>query len=145
MRRPIMSAVAGIVFAAGASLSARAQANLDAGKTPAQIFAQGCSTCHRSAQELAPVGRDFLIEHYTTGYRQADAMSAYLQAVRLERAAKPRRSPTAEVVLPEVASTGSINADALATPKLEEGKSAADAKPEAASPAPVPELPQFEE
>ena len=119
MRRPIAAVMTGVALATGTIAGAVAQANLDAGKTPAQMFAQGCSACHRTPQELAPAGRDFLIQHYTTGPRQADAMAAYLQAVRSEpaRAAKPRRIPTAEADIAEVTSTGSIGAHpSAATP-----------------------------
>lgn len=113
MRRSFIAVMAGIALAMGAVAGASAQSNLDAGKSPAQMFAQGCSACHRTPRELPSVGRDFLIQHYTTGPSQADAMAAYLQAVRSEpaRAAKPRRIPSAEADVAEVVSTGSIAAE----------------------------------
>ena len=101
MRRTIvgattMTVMAGFALATGATNSASAQANLDAGKSGPQMFALGCSACHRTPQEVAGAGRDFLLEHYTTGPRQADAMATYLDAVSSEpvRAAKPRRTLT---------------------------------------------------
>jgi hypothetical protein len=126
MGRPVVADVmiavmAGISIAMGAAGAASAQSNLDAGKSPAQLFANGCSGCHRTPQEVAHAGRDFLLEHYTTGPHQADAMAAYLDTVRISpaRAAKPRRSPSAEADVVEVDSTGSIAAEpAVATTEL---------------------------
>ncbi len=109
----IVAVMAGVVLAIFAVVTASAQSNLDAGRTPAQMFASGCSACHRTPQEVAHAGRDFLLEHYTTGPRQADAMAAYLDTVRSApaRPAKPRRSPSAEADVAEVTSTGSIAAE----------------------------------
>ena len=100
----IVAFAAGVVLAIFAVVTASAQSNLDAGKSPAQMFASGCSACHHTPQEVAHAGRDFLLEHYTTGPRQADAMAAYLDTVRSApaRPAKPRRSPSAEADVAEV-------------------------------------------
>jgi hypothetical protein len=62
-------------------LPAQAQSNLDAGKSPAQIFADTCNACHRSARELRQTNARFLLEHYTTGGQEAAAMAAYLASV----------------------------------------------------------------
>ena len=142
MRRTIVSAMttavmAGVALAAGMSDPASAQSNLDAGKSAAQMFVQGCSTCHRSPQEVVGASSDFLLEHYTTGPRQAEAMAAYLATVRSEpaRAAKPRRAPqtgAADVV--EVVSTGSIRTAPAAAAGMTE------LLPEAPSPEPTPDL-----
>jgi hypothetical protein len=64
-----------------AVLPAQAQSNLDAGKSPAQIFADTCNACHRSARELKQTNARFLLEHYTTGGQEAAAMAAYLASV----------------------------------------------------------------
>ncbi len=108
--------MAGVVLAIFAVVTASAQSNLDAGKSPAQLFASGCSGCHHTPQEVAHAGRDFLLEHYTTGPYQADAMAAYLDTLRSApaRPAKPRRSPSAEADVVEVDSTGSIAAEPAA-------------------------------
>jgi hypothetical protein len=62
---------------------AKAQTNLDQGKSASQIFANACVECHkephglgkgRSASALA----DFLREHYTTNGQQAAALAAYV-------------------------------------------------------------------
>jgi hypothetical protein len=84
----------GLAVVAGAT-PALAQANLDAGKSPAQIFADTCNACHRSAREIKPAGAGFLRQHYTTGPREAAAMAAYLAAIGSDpRAVQQRRPPT---------------------------------------------------
>jgi hypothetical protein len=62
---------------------ARAQENLDAGKSPSQLFAGTCSACHKSPRGLlktvAPGSLPgFLRQHYTTGPEMAGALSSYL-------------------------------------------------------------------
>jgi len=75
-------------------LPAQAQSNLDAGKSPAQIFADTCNACHRSARELKQTNARFLLEHYTTGGQEAAAMAAYLASVGSDpRAVQQRRPP----------------------------------------------------
>ena len=74
-----------------AVLPAQAQSNLDAGKSAAQIFADTCNACHRSARELRPTSAGFLREHYTTGMREAAAMAAYLASVGSDPRAVQRR------------------------------------------------------
>jgi hypothetical protein len=77
-----------------ASASAQAQANLDAGKSPAQIFSNTCNACHRSAREIKRTSPAFLREHYTTGVQEATAMAAYLASVGSDpRAVQQRRPP----------------------------------------------------
>src|SRR5215467_14246534 len=75
--------------------SARAQANLDRGKSAAQIFADTCNACHRSPREIRATSAAFLREHYTTGPQQAAAIAAYLATVGSDpRAVQQRRPPT---------------------------------------------------
>jgi hypothetical protein len=62
---------------------AHAQTNIDEGKTPAQIFANDCATCHKSPRGLSGgkgslVLRGFLAEHYTASKEQAAALAAYV-------------------------------------------------------------------
>jgi hypothetical protein len=64
--------------------TASAQTSLDAGKTPAQIFASDCSPCHKSPQGLfkGALGlSSFLRQHYTASKENAEALAAYLGAV----------------------------------------------------------------
>jgi mono/diheme cytochrome c family protein len=65
--------------------AAQAQ-NLDRGKSAAKLFADSCTTCHRSARGLAK-GRFrltlflFLQEHYASNSSSAWALAAYLESV----------------------------------------------------------------
>ena len=60
--------------------------NLDQGKSPAKLFADGCATCHHSARGLTK-GRFrltlfmFLQDHYATNSSSAWALSSYLESV----------------------------------------------------------------
>src|SRR5438132_8223774 len=61
---------------------ARAE-NLDAGKSPSQIFSNTCSACHKSPRGLlksvsASSLPGFLRQHYTTGTDMASVLSSYL-------------------------------------------------------------------
>ena len=76
---------------ATAVVPAQAQSNLDAGKSAAQIFADTCNACHRSARELKPTHAGFLRDHYTTGMREAASMAAYLASVGSDPRAVQRR------------------------------------------------------
>jgi hypothetical protein len=111
-RRPFAATIlAALIVAAGATAqtAAWAQSNLDAGKSPAKIYAQGCGACHATPHELHEIRLDFLIQHYTTGPEQAALLADYLEAVRSEpRPQKPRRGPRAEFELADVVVTGSI-------------------------------------
>lgn len=60
--------------------------NLEAGKTPAQIFAATCAVCHKGPHGLlksvAPGSLPgFLRQHYTTSTGMASAMSAYVLSI----------------------------------------------------------------
>ena len=67
-----------------AAVPARAQ-NLEAGKSPSQIFAGTCTECHKSPRGLLKKVRPaslpgFLRQHYTTSGQMASVLSAYLIA-----------------------------------------------------------------
>ena len=57
-----------------------AQVSIDQGKSPGEIFANVCASCHKGARGLAK-GRgsselaSFLVEHYTASRDQAAAMA----------------------------------------------------------------------
>jgi hypothetical protein len=86
----VVGAVALLTAAPG-----HAQSNLDAGKSPAQIFSDTCNACHRTPRELRPSSVGFLREHYTTGAREAAVMAAYLSSVGSDaRAVQQRKPPT---------------------------------------------------
>jgi hypothetical protein len=62
--------------------SALPQGSIDAGKSPAQMFADTCSNCHRRPSELKRgASASFLRQHYTPGSQEAAAMAAYLASV----------------------------------------------------------------
>jgi hypothetical protein len=59
--------------------------NLEAGKSPVQIFNSNCTACHRSAKGLlktvAPSSLPgFLRQHYTTGSEMAQMLSGFLMS-----------------------------------------------------------------
>src|SRR4029079_15466679 len=63
--------------------AAQAGENLDAGKSPSQIFSNTCSACHKSPRGLlksvsASSLPGFLRQHYTTGTEMASVLSSYL-------------------------------------------------------------------
>ncbi len=76
---------------------ALAQENIDAGKTPAQLYAQDCALCHKTPNGLSKAGgswqglQGFLREHYTASKETAAAISAYL--IEVDRKA-PHRQPS---------------------------------------------------
>jgi hypothetical protein len=66
-------------------VQARAQVNIDQGKSPAEIFANDCAACHKSTRGLANGQNSlalssFLREHYTASKDQANALAAYVLA-----------------------------------------------------------------
>lgn len=92
-----MSVAAAIVL----TVTYAAAQNLDAGKSPAKLFADGCATCHRSPRGLAK-GRFsltlswFLKDHYATSVDSAKALATYLVSVDESPprgAAKPGAKP----------------------------------------------------
>jgi hypothetical protein len=101
LRRGLLALGALAVLTGGA---AQAQ-NLDEGKSAVRLFADGCTTCHRSPHGLAK-GRFrlslflFLQQHYATNSSSAWALASYLESVDgarggRSRAAAAKRSPPA--------------------------------------------------
>jgi len=96
---PMIGLIAGL-----APVMAHAQTNIDEGKTPAQIFASDCATCHKSPRGLGSgkgslLLTGFLREHYTSSREQAAALAAYVLGAGGETApATPGRGskPAAE-------------------------------------------------
>jgi hypothetical protein len=64
-------------------VGARAQTDIDQGKSPAQIFASDCAVCHKAPKGLGN-GKNsltlsaFLREHYTASREQAASLAAYV-------------------------------------------------------------------
>lgn len=84
MRRTL--GLAAVSFALVAAVTGEAVAqNLEAGKSPGQVFSQTCTACHRSPRGLlrsVPPGSlpGFLREHYTTSRDMAQQLSGFLIA-----------------------------------------------------------------
>ena len=76
--------------------SAIPQGNIDAGKSPAQLFADTCSNCHRRPQELKRTSAGFLRQHYTPGAQEAAAMATYLSNIPADPRAKERPKAQAQ-------------------------------------------------
>lgn len=82
LSRALILATVAFVFGCLTAIPASAQ-NLEAGKSPSQIFSSTCSLCHKSPRGLlkgASPGSlpGFLRQHYTTSSDMASAMSAYV-------------------------------------------------------------------
>jgi mono/diheme cytochrome c family protein len=87
---PWLSAIAATISA----VPAGAQGNIDAGRTPAQLFADTCAACHRSARDVKRASAGFLRQHYMAGSDEASAMANYLSGVGNDpRAGQPKRPP----------------------------------------------------
>jgi hypothetical protein len=88
--------VAALAAFSGAAIGAQ---NLDQGKSPQKLFAEGCSSCHRSARGLAKSRFRltlylFLQKHYSSDSSSAWALASYLESVDSgkQRATKPAKS-----------------------------------------------------
>src|ERR1700750_1066966 len=84
LSRALILATVMLPFACFAAAPAYAQAtNLEAGKSPSQIFAGTCTACHKSPRGLlksVPAGSlpGFLRQHYTTSPEMAGVLSSFL-------------------------------------------------------------------
>jgi hypothetical protein len=82
LSRALSLATVMLLIGGFAAVPVRAQ-NLEAGKSPSQIFAGTCTACHKGARGLlktvAPGSLPgFLRQHYTTSSEMASVLSAYL-------------------------------------------------------------------
>jgi hypothetical protein len=83
LSRALSSATVTLLIGCLTAGAARAVENLDAGKSPSQIFSNTCSACHKSPRGLlksvsASSLPGFLRQHYTTGTDMASVLSSYL-------------------------------------------------------------------
>jgi hypothetical protein len=125
--------------------------NLDAGKSPSQIFAGTCNACHKGPHGLlktVPAGSlsGFLRQHYTTSPEMAGVLASYLvsngaadgRAVagqkgtarearqdprpdQLDRFGRPQR-PASEVIRPEADIRQEVRRDPDGAPESENGR-----------------------
>jgi mono/diheme cytochrome c family protein len=100
--REVIAPLTILVAAAALTATVASAQNLDAGKSAEKLFADGCTTCHRSPRGLAK-GRFsltlswFLQDHYAAGPDTAKALAAYLESVDVpppRAAAKPGAKPS---------------------------------------------------
>src|SRR3954462_9310503 len=82
LSRALSLATVTLLIGCLAAIPARAQ-NLEAGKSPSQIFAGTCNACHKSPRGLlrtVPAGSlsGYLRQHYTTSSDMASVLSGYL-------------------------------------------------------------------
>ena len=82
LSRALSLATVTLLIGCLAAIPVRAQ-NLDAGKSPSQIFAGTCNACHKGPRGLlktVPAGSlpGFLRQHYTTSTEMASQLSAFL-------------------------------------------------------------------
>jgi hypothetical protein len=82
LNRALVLATVMLLFGCFAAAPVHAQ-NLDAGKSPSQIFAGTCNVCHKSPRGLlktmsAGALPGFLRQHYTTSPEMAGLLSSYL-------------------------------------------------------------------
>ena len=132
----LMSWTVACLAAASLQISAAdAQGNIDAGKTPAQIFGDTCAGCHRSARELRRASASFLRSHYTAGSDEAAAMANYLAGVG---GGEPRSSAATQ---PQLKRPPADVAKQPARPAVEQAKSGT-ASGTASGAAPSPAQPQ---
>lgn len=95
--RPLAPWLVGVLAVVVAG-TASPQGNIDAGKTPAQIFSDTCSNCHRRPGDLRRgASAGFLRQHYTPGAQEAAAMASYLAAV--PASADPKGKDRAKALL----------------------------------------------
>src|SRR3954463_6012465 len=82
LSRALSLAAVMLLIGGFAAVPGRAQ-NLEAGKSPAQIFSGTCTACHKGARGLlktvAPGSLPgFLRQHYTTSSEMAGVLASYL-------------------------------------------------------------------
>ena len=83
LSRALSSATVTLLIGCLTAVGARAQENLEAGKSPSQIFAGTCSACHKSPRGLlktVPASSlpGYLRQHYTTSSDMASLLASFL-------------------------------------------------------------------
>jgi hypothetical protein len=126
--------------------AARAQVNIDQGKSAAEIFANDCAACHKTTRGLA-TGKNslmlasFLREHYTASREQAASLAAYVLGAG--GAEKPAQKPGSERAKVEEPKGAAHPTQQTAKPEVEaptaklQPPAGEEAKPEEPRPAPT--------
>jgi hypothetical protein len=133
---PAIGLVAGLVPAIVAG-AAHAQVNIDQGKSPSEMFASDCATCHKGVRGLA-VGKNslmlsgFLREHYTASREEAASLAAYVLGAGGAEAAPKGEPKTTEPKIAEPKEPKTAARPTGASAKSEEGPATAKPQPPAA-------------
>jgi hypothetical protein len=128
-----------VILVAGFAVNSAQAQNLEAGKSPSQIFSGTCSACHKSPRGLlktvnASTLPGFLRQHYTTSSDMASVLSSYLMSngasdtrhqgqarrgkdAKQQEAARPAGPPEAE--RPRSASEPTPDAQQAAKPDVD--------------------------
>ena len=135
-------AVGAALLALFIAVPAAAQENIDAGKTPAQLYAQDCAICHKTPHGLSKAAgawglQGFLREHYTASHESAAAIAAYLAAI--DRKTPPRHRGRANH---KTRSEKAKKADSKLPPHRPSAKAEAKSKPEPKPPAKLESKPE---
>jgi mono/diheme cytochrome c family protein len=91
--RSVRWAIGSLVLCAAGP--AAAQADLDQGKTAAQLYASDCANCHKSPQSVSSTRwffglESFLTQHYTSSRQSAAILAAYLKTQNRQSAGAQR-------------------------------------------------------
>src|SRR5437764_1896831 len=83
LSRALSLATVTLVIGCLTAVAVRAVENLEAGKTPSQIFAGACTACHKGPRGLlktVPASSlpGFLRQHYTTSSDMASVLASFL-------------------------------------------------------------------
>jgi hypothetical protein len=138
---PWMMAIAALLVGTPAG----AQGNIDAGKSPAQIFSDTCAACHRSPGQVRRASASFLRSHYTTGPDEASAMARYLASIPSEPRTPKRQGAAKGGPSESSPPRGRAASEPKEQPKsaVESGRHPAGAEPKSSSTAaatPAPEV-----
>jgi hypothetical protein len=87
------------------AFDAQAQ-NLDAGKSPGQLFSANCSACHRGVKGLSKssnVGQvaGFLRQHYTTNKEMAGSLAGYVVSAGVDPSGRRAREAAQDAAKPD--------------------------------------------
>ena len=147
-RTIVMLVAAAAAFSAG---SAKAQEDLNRGKTPAQLYASDCAECHRNPRALGNRTStyslvSFLRVHYTASRESASALANYLVGLGPDPRAGSGRAPSSSRTRPagsrEERRSVEERKSGEASKPAEQAKPAEETKPAEEAPKPPQPVPQ---
>ncbi len=150
LSRALSLATVTLLIGCFAADPAQAQAtNLEAGKSPSQIFAGTCTACHKSPRGLlktVPAGSlpGFLQQHYTTSPEMASLLAAFLVSNGASRSTLCRtQSKPGKDEKSEAKPGGLVRTARPVRPQTPPGPAQETAKPEEPKEAAKPEPPSL--